>query len=378
MTVPILRDYEYQYDDDGVLFNTSDAVGSTATLPFIDVDKVSGLDTPEYRTATRDHEGVDGGYADIEFLSMRTVVIEGTIYADPTDPDTILDQIRYNYRPSSDERPFYFKHPNKPVRVVFGKAQGARYDVEELRRWGSTALTCTIVCPNPYIYDATEIQQYGDLGGLDTGFGFNLGFNFGFGGNNNYDGGATVFNAGTHDAYPIVTIYGPISNPGLSESQSGKRVTFNLDLAPGEYLEVDFRRHRVTQNGITSRRSSLTSGPKSWWSVPAGSASTIRLTGSQGSGTGSATAVVDSVDGTYIEVTDADAGDINIGDRIHLYDDAGTITETTLFTVTGKTVLGTGDTQIAFSPAAQNPPLTNYVIIAGNAYFQVSMRSTYY
>lgn len=373
---PTLSDYEYQFDDDGILFNANNA-GIAAALPFIDVVRVTGLDTPEYRTATRDHEGVDGGYVDSEFMTMRTVVIEGTIYAEPTDADTICDNLRYNFRPSSEERPFYFKHPNKQTRVVFGKALGARYDVEGLRRWGSTALQCTITCPTPYIYDADPVTGVGDLGGVDTGFGFPLGFDFGFGGDNNYDGGVVVFNAGTHSAYPVVTIFGPVSTPGLSESQSGKEVQFNLSLTPEDSLEVDFLHRRVTLNGLSSQRATMTSGPRSWWSVAPG-ASTIRLSGSQGSGTGQATAVVDSATADYIEVTDADANDIQVSDRIHLYSSGLGLKQETLFIVTSKSVLGTGNTQIFFSPAADAVPVTGDIIIAGNATFQVVMRSTYY
>jgi hypothetical protein len=373
---PTLNDYEYMLDDDGVLLNAESA-GVTAVLPWIDVNKISGLDSPEFRTAQRDHEGVDGGYIDSEFMSMRTVVLEGTIYADPADADTLCDALRYNYRPTSETRPFYFKHPNKPPRVVFGKAQGARYDVEQLRRWGSTAVQLTIVCPTPYIYDADEIVGIGDLGGQDTGHGFNHGFDYGFGGNNNYDGSVAVFNAGNHVAYPTVIINGPISQPALIESSTGKRVAFDVSLSNVDWLEVDFRRHRVTLNGVFSKRSSLLTGPRSWWSIPPGTSS-IKLTGTQGSGTGSAIAVADSATADYIEVTDADAGDVVVGDRVHLYDTSNVMKETTLFTVTSKTILGTGNTQIFFTPSAATVPLTTDKVIAGNATFQVSMRSTYY
>lgn len=377
MAVPTLLDYEYQFDDDGTLLNSNNA-GVAATLPFFDVSKVSGLDSPEFRTTTRSHEGVDGGYIDAEFMEMRTVIVEGTIYADPADPDEIVDTLRYNFRPSTVERPFYFKHPGKPVRVVFGKGLGARYDVEQLRRWGSTNCQCTIVCPTPYIYDAEPVTDVGDLGGFDSGFGFDLGFDFGFGGaGSNYDGGVEVFNAGNHAAYPVITIYGPIATPGLSESSSGKRVQFDLTLTEFDNLEVDFLRHRVTLNGVISQRAKLTTGPRSWWNVPPGT-STIRLSGSQGSGTGIATAVADSATSDYIEVTDADANDIVVGNRVHLYDTSGALKQNDLFDVTSKSVLGTGNTRIFFTPNADVVPVTTDIIIAGNATFQVVMRSTYY
>src|SRR4051794_34797186 len=124
MAIPSLQDYEYQFDDDGMPLNSFDA-GVVAELPFVDVTRVAGLDSPEFRQATRDHEGLDGGYVDAEFMTIRNVTIECVLYSDPVDPEALPDLIRYNFRPAKLTRPFYFKHPGKPVRVVFGKALGA-------------------------------------------------------------------------------------------------------------------------------------------------------------------------------------------------------------------------------------------------------------
>jgi Phage tail protein len=262
MTVPDLGNYEYQFEDDGVRLNPEDA-GHAAVLPFIDVDKISGLDSPEFRIAERDHEGVDGGYVDAEFYRTRTVIIEGVLYADPSDPDTICDQLRYNYRPIKEALPFYFKHPNKAIRLIYGKPLGCRYDVDRLRAQGRTSIIITLSCPDPYIYDA-ELQQQtlGRIRYQGSGHGFNHGFDLSFGGDIGDPGGLEVFNGGNHDAYPVITIFGPVDDPIVTESSSGRRIGFDLTLGLGEFLLVDTRRKRVMLNGVVSRRSTVTAGSR--------------------------------------------------------------------------------------------------------------------
>lgn len=290
MTVPPLQDYEYQLEDDGVLLNPSIA-DYTATLPFIDIDKVSGLDSPEYRLSQRDHEGVDGGYVDAEFLTTRTIVVEGTLYADPNDADTVCDTLRYNYRPMKDTVPFYYKHPNKPVRLIYGKPQGVRYDVERLRSEGKTAIQLTILCPDPYIYDATLQQQFeGRITYQGSGHGFNHGFNLSFGGDVGDPGGLEVFNSGNHIAYPLITIFGPVTNPVISESSSGRHIGLSITLGNGEYVTIDTRRHRVTLNGMVSRRNTVTAGSR-WPYVKPGTSS-FTFSGSSNVPVPSATQVV--------------------------------------------------------------------------------------
>src|SRR5512139_196302 len=265
---PALDDYEYLYDDTGVLLNSTSA-GVAAALPFIDIDKVSGLDSPEFRTSEHDHEGFDGGYIDSEFYKNRTITLEGTLYADPNNADEVCDELRYNYRPRSQSAPFYFKHPNKPVRVVFGKGLGARYDIETLRRTGRTAVQLTIGCPDPYIYTADPTTVVGTGQGIDPGHGFNHGFNHGFGGLGTGGNQVDIFNGGNHTAYSIITIAGPISDPSLVENRTGKALDFDIGLGKNSTLIIDTRKDTIMENGTINRRSSLVPGSR-WWGIDPG------------------------------------------------------------------------------------------------------------
>jgi len=332
MAGPALNDYEYIFGDEGFLLNADEA-GYEAALPFFDVEKVTGLDSPPFRSATRDHEGVDGGYIDSEFMTMRTVTVEGTLYADVNDPETICDQLKADFGPVSTSKPFYYKHPNKAARVVFGKGQGARFDVDTLRRHGRTPCVLTLVCPDPYIYDADDIIGEGSTGSGETGHGFDHGYPLSFGGPSVSLNEVSVFNGGNHRAYPVVTIYGPIDNPSIIAN--GKSLSFDLTLGRGDYLRVDLRKRTVVLNDITSRRNKLVAGSKWWWVEP-GVATSVIMTGGATSFTGSFTATAPGTVSTIVG-NETDALDIVVGDKFFLRDSTGTLKEAVVFTVLSKT-----------------------------------------
>jgi phage-related protein len=242
MAVPVLSDYEYQYDEasnGGVLLN-DDAAGVAATLPFIDVANVSGLDSAEFRTATSQHEGVDGSWIDTDFMQQRTIVIDGTIYAAPTSAEVICDSLKGNFEPGPD-RPFYFKHPGVNQRFILGKSQGVRYDVATLRRTGQTAFQATILCGDTYIYDGTafsNVRAANTTGNLNPG--------------------------GNHNAWPVVTVTGPASSGYTVRNNTlGRTLTLNFALSSGQTAVINMRKRTVLLNGTTNRRGNVTG--QFWW-----------------------------------------------------------------------------------------------------------------
>src|SRR3954466_13895373 len=116
-------------DAAGTVLNPTDQ-----TLPFVDITKVSGLDTPELRTTERDHEGVDGGYVDAEFEKMRTLTLEGQVITNGVGTEPFLDTLKGEWSARSSVVQFYLQHPDVAERTMFVKPLGVRYDVDELRR----------------------------------------------------------------------------------------------------------------------------------------------------------------------------------------------------------------------------------------------------
>jgi hypothetical protein len=163
-----LSNYEFQLNDDGVLLN-----GSDSGLPFVDIERVAGLDSPPFRETARDHEGMDGGFIDAEFEKAREIILEGTVYCDSDNVEPFMDDIKANYAPVTSPIPFYLKSTGVDERVIFVKSRGARFDWETMRRLGMTAIQFMLYAEDPRIYtntlSSTTINYGGDVG---TGFGF--------------------------------------------------------------------------------------------------------------------------------------------------------------------------------------------------------------
>lgn len=69
MAAPTLTDYQYQYGDSGFLINGG------ASLPFIDVDKVTGLDTPSIEVKDIDYDSQHGGYVYVILFHLEQLLL---------------------------------------------------------------------------------------------------------------------------------------------------------------------------------------------------------------------------------------------------------------------------------------------------------------
>lgn len=276
-----MTDYTYAFGDNGTILNT-DAL----SYPFVDVTQVTGLDSAPQRSTTDEHQGMDGTYVDNPFMSMRTIVVTGTLYTLNSDPETLLTSLRSDYQ-SPVVTPFYFQHPGQPLKFLNCKGGGLQYDVDTGRRTGKTAVQFTALAGDPYIYDYPgQVANIAIPTLVNLGASFNMAFNVGFGGPlPNY--GATVVNGGTHSAYPVITLTGPLVDPILVDSVYGITMMFNITLAAGDYLVIDCKNKSVVLNGQVSRRSTL-AGLK-WFSVPPKTQSTIAFAASSGTGSASIT-----------------------------------------------------------------------------------------
>ena len=272
-----LADYQYQLDTTGVLLN-SDSLG----FPFVDITKVSGLDSTPFRETIREREGQDGGFIDAEFETGRSLSVEGMVYGQVGNVETYLDSIKENWGPRTSPVPFYFKLPGVSQRVLFVKPRGARYDQDTAQRIGCTPIQFLAYAEDPRIYDDNLINIGIAFGGAaTTGFGFNFGFNLSFGAVIPPNG-ATVTNNGNRPTPALLTIVGPVVNPRVINDTASRSLNFNnLTLVGGDQLVIDLDHRSVVLNGSTNMRGSLTT--PDWFLFPKG-ATFIRFGGDSGTG----------------------------------------------------------------------------------------------
>lgn len=165
--MPLTEDFTFQLGT-GPVLNTD-----SASLPFVDITKISGLDSAPFRETIRDHEGTDGGFIDAEFEKGREIFLDGTVYANANSVETYLDTIKSNFAPVTSPIPFYILIPGTVERLLFVKPRGARYDIDMARRLGMTNIQLGLYAEDPRIYAASETLATILFGSAaTTGFGF--------------------------------------------------------------------------------------------------------------------------------------------------------------------------------------------------------------
>jgi len=246
----------FQLYDDGVILNDSAVAGQ----PFIDINKVTGLDSADYRETKRDHEGADGGFMDAEFETGREITLEGTVYSNGTSLQSLLDDLKSNYAPVQLPVPFYFSTESNEIRYLNVKPLGVKFDWDSSRRLGTTDIKIRVFAEDPRIYSTTTVSSTMGISTINTnGFSFNLAFNMSFGGSSAVGAGQYFLNSGNRPTPATLTIAGPVTNPVIINDTIGVSLTFSIDIASGETLVIDLANHTVRLNGVTNRRNTLLS-----------------------------------------------------------------------------------------------------------------------
>lgn len=86
-------------------------------------------------------------------------------------------------------------------------------------------------------------------------------------------GTGVVVNAGNADSYPLLRLYGPMTEPIITNDTQGKSLAFvGVTLTAGEFLEIDTRAKTIYLNGDTSasRYSKLSFPASSWFTLSPG------------------------------------------------------------------------------------------------------------
>lgn len=232
------EDYTYTLERSG-----SDLVLNTdSVLPFYDVTKVSGLDMPDVTVYSDDIDGMHGGVVYARYTQPRTVVFEGTLYADPMNFDVEFENAMKFMIPSSSTLKLWYKQPGIAARYMSVLPIALKSDVDTGRRIGSAAYQLQFIAADPRKYiDETDLTLADAVGQI-------------------------AHNSGTVETWPTVTINGIYSNPTFTNSAQGLSFTVTHTASTADEMIVDFATRSVTINGVQS--SSLVSGH--WWSVSPG------------------------------------------------------------------------------------------------------------
>lgn len=144
-------------------------------------------------------------------------------------------------------------------------------------------------------FEALDPLTYGDDLQSDStqrrqdGAGFAVPFDVPFDLPASVGGSFTITNAGNVAAPWTARLDGPLTYPEITHLESGRRLSLafsangGVDLATGEYLDLDSASRSVLLNGTADRRTQLTID-STWWDLDPG-ANTFELAADAGAGT---------------------------------------------------------------------------------------------
>lgn len=257
MVAPTLNDYEYQFKDSGVLLN------GTSTVPFWDVEKVTGLaDFPQMDPKIHDYDGRHGSSVYARFFQHRVVVIDGTLYASATDFDTPLETMRTSLLPNGNDYPFYFKHPNKSQRYVNAKMIGFSCDIDTGRRYGAGKFQIQLAAGDP--------RHYVDA---STNWTNNVNFN--------------LNNQGNTAVGPVISVTSTATtacNITVQNVTTSRSIQFSFAVTTGAVVTVDTDNYAILYNGAY-RSTGVTVTGTDWPVANPGVTETWKVLSNIGNGT---------------------------------------------------------------------------------------------
>lgn len=154
-----------------------------------------------------------------------------------------------------------FRLPGQPTRRFLGRARKiARQDSTTPRGFARVRLQFTALDPRQYA-DAASVPTV-TVTGQVSGTGVTFPATFPINITPSSDGSAYLTNAGNISTYPVVTVYGPITNPIVRNATDGTFIQVNLTLAAGQGLVIDSQERRVLLDGTASRANLIALGSK--------------------------------------------------------------------------------------------------------------------
>lgn len=235
-----------QYEYNGFLF------GSATDIM---VEKVKGLlDNPDLKT-TDEERAVGAGWGDFpglqdykaRYVTFNVVVLASSIAA----MENYVEQIPAIFIARSIPLQFVWQRTGKSKRFLWAKPSKTDFDSDydlAKRKWTGSVM---LKCDDPRKY---SLQEFIDPLIIPNGA-------------TTVNG--NVVNNGSTDAFPILEILGPCTNPRVQNMQDqGHFLRVNLTVNAGQTLMIDVRSQTVALNGADY--SNYLSNDSNWWFLKPG------------------------------------------------------------------------------------------------------------
>lgn len=243
------------------------------------LEDVGGFDSPNIRQNLADLPEADGAIAGDFFLSSRPVTMSGRIVSSSAaQRNSVVAQMQRAVRALRADLTISTQPQGMPAMQATARLDNLRIGPGYVKTF-----QLSLVCPDPRFYSQTLNSQAATSSVSTAGAAFPWSFPVGFGGGTGGTANLSASNAGNIDTYPLIRVYGPVSNPQIENHTTGQWLYVdNVTLAAGEYIDIDVKERTVVSNAGANLFSHVRFPDSSWWTLPPGG-STIQLWASSSS-----------------------------------------------------------------------------------------------
>jgi hypothetical protein len=246
---------DYQFDIDGYTFG----LGTTTSLT-----EVSGLDMPEINLTANARGYAHGESVSASFFKGRIVAMQGRVNGTLSTLPTLKYALQRAFRPREDFVRLTFRLPGFANQFVLCKPQNLRGPFGSVdTAVGLWDFQGTLYCADPRIYSEaskTSATLSPGTGGVVS---------------------TTANNAGNFDAPTTITFVGPLTDPVITNTTTGKAFGLSGTLTLGQTFVVSSLEETVYE-GATSRYSRISATNRSFIELAPGN-NALSVSGGTGS-----------------------------------------------------------------------------------------------
>jgi len=259
-TVSSLNYYSFAFN--GFVFG-----GAGSPYQITSVDGLEGLPTLRVQDADRGYQ--DGMFSGRDFLNGRTITMTMLILSgNGNSAFQNLNLLQANLQPQqTGTTPLQFQiSPANGLQFINARVRASKLTVDPEYTYGFIKAQYDFFCPDPRYYDNTTQSQTMTYT-TPLGRTYNRTYNLSYGGGSSTQS-VTVNNAGWTNTYPLITIYGPVTNPVVGNSTTGGALNFNYTMAQSDIITIDLQYRTILLNGSPARN--LLLGSSSWFAAQPG------------------------------------------------------------------------------------------------------------
>jgi len=259
-TVSSLNNYSFAFN--GFVFG-----GAGSPYQITSVDGLEGLPTLRVQDADRGYQ--DGMFSGRDFLNGRTITMTMLILSgNGNTAQQNFNLMQNSLQPQqTGTTPLQFQlSAANGLQFINTRVRAAKATIDPEYTYGYIKAQYDFFCPDPRYYDngvQAAIMTYTTPLGRTYPRVYPL--TFGGGSNTQF---ATVINSGWTNTYPLISIYGPVTNPVIGSVTANASLNFSYTMAASDVISIDLLNRTVLLNGTPARN--LLLGSSTWFNAAVG------------------------------------------------------------------------------------------------------------